>query len=93
MRLRWSAPAVADLVEVRQYIGARNRKAARNVAKLILTAVKTLAEHPALGRPGRLPETRELAVLGTPFVIPYRVREDTLEILRVLHGARRWPER
>jgi toxin ParE1/3/4 len=29
----------------------------------------------------------------TPFVVPYRVRDDVLEILRVYHHARRWPGR
>jgi toxin ParE1/3/4 len=34
--------------------------------------------------------TRELVV--EPYVIAYRVKRGVLQILRVLHGARRWPE-
>jgi hypothetical protein len=45
-----------------------------------------------MGRVGRVPETRELVITGTPSIAAYRVAEDTMVILRVLHGARRWPE-
>jgi toxin ParE1/3/4 len=51
-----------------------------------------LADNPHMGRPGRVPGTRELVVTRTPYIVPYRVRGDTLEILRVYHGARRWPD-
>ena len=45
-----------------------------------------------MGRPGRVPGTRELVVPGTRYLVPYRVTGDTLQILRVYHGARNWPE-
>lgn len=93
MRVRWTALAVSDLQEIRQYIGVRNRVAARGVARKIRATVAVLFAQPGIGRPGRIAGTRELVVDGTPFVIPYRVRDETLEILRVLHGARRWPRR
>ena len=50
-----------------------------------------LADQPELGRGGRWPNARELIV--PPYVIPYRVRTGTVEVLRVLHGRREWPER
>ncbi len=46
-----------------------------------------------MGRAGRVPGTRELLIPGTPYIIPYRVRAGAVEILRVFHAARRWPER
>jgi toxin ParE1/3/4 len=46
-----------------------------------------------MGRPGRVTGTRELVVDGTPYILPYRVRNRVVQILRVLHGARRWPQR
>ena len=52
-----------------------------------------LAARPALGRPGRVPNTRELAVLKTRYIVPYRVRDDTIEILRVFHTSRRLPQK
>ena len=54
---------------------------------------RVLKEHPAVGRPGRVAGTRELLVTGTPYILPYRVAGDVLEVLRVLHSARRWPKR
>lgn len=93
MKVKWSLPAVADLGELRRYIGLRNPAAARRVAQAILRATRDLRQFPAQGRPGRVPGTRELVVLGTPYLVPYRVRSDVIEVLRVLHGARRWPKR
>jgi plasmid stabilization system protein ParE len=39
--------------------------------------------HPASGRSGRVPGTRELVISGTPYVVPYSVHGETVEILRV----------
>ena len=54
--------------------------------------VARLAANPALGRAGRVPTTRELVVSPTPYLIVYRVRSETVEILRIFHGARQWPD-
>ena len=52
-----------------------------------------LAARLHIGRSGRVIGTRELVVSGTPYVIPYRVKEDRLEWIAVFHGKQRWPER
>ncbi|HLH88791.1 MAG TPA: type II toxin-antitoxin system RelE/ParE family toxin [Xanthobacteraceae bacterium] len=39
-----------------------------------------------------MPQTRELVIVGSPYFVPYRVRGERVEILRVIHGARRWPD-
>jgi len=83
--------AINDLQEVRDYIEAENPRAARSVVLRILDAVDRLTNFPGLGRPGRVPNTRELVVDHTPFIVPYRVRHDQIDILRVYHQARRWP--
>lgn len=57
----------------------------------IETAVLCLAEDSHLGRPGRVKGTRELVVNGTPYRVVYRVEAEVVLILRVLHGAQRWP--
>ena len=43
--------------------------------------------------PHRAAGTRELVIARTPFVVVYRVRQkpERVEIIRVLHGAQKWP--
>jgi plasmid stabilization system protein ParE len=61
-------------------------------AERILAAAARLAEFPETGRPGRRAGTRELVVSRTPYLVPYRVRGEFVEVLRVLHGRQRWPD-
>lgn len=61
------------------------------MADLVQVAVSYLAEHPNIGRAGRLEGTRELVVSGTPFVVVYWVRKGGIQVLRILHHARSWP--
>lgn len=44
-----------------------------------------------MGRPGREPNTRELVFAPLPYVVIYRIEDQAVEIMRVLHGAQRWP--
>ncbi|MBW6512631.1 MAG: type II toxin-antitoxin system RelE/ParE family toxin [Desulfuromonadaceae bacterium] len=92
MKIRWLDAAVDDLVELRDYIGRDNQQAAQEISRRLRDAINALPAHPAMGRPGRLYETRELVIPGSPYIIPYRVRDNTIEILRVLHTARQWPQ-
>jgi toxin ParE1/3/4 len=90
--IKWLDQAVEDLKALRRYIARDNSSAAADVAQRIRDATKLLGDYPAAGRPGRVPGTRELVVAGTPYLLPYRVRAESVEILRVLHGAQKWPE-
>ena len=45
-----------------------------------------------MGRTGRLAGSRELIVPGTSFIVAYRLQGQVVELLGVLHAARRWPE-
>jgi plasmid stabilization system protein ParE len=92
MRVRWLRTALRNLDEEAAYIAADDPKAARLVVERVLSSVAMLSEQPALGRPGRVPGTRELVVLKTRYLVPYRVRADTVEILRVFHTSRRLPD-
>ncbi len=93
MRIIWSAEAVRDLASLRAYIAEESPEAAqRTVLRIVQIIEDVLPTNPHMGRPGRVPGTRELVVARTPYIVPYRVRDKTLEILRVHHGARRWPE-
>ena len=92
MKLRWTAPALADLEAIGDFIANDSPASAGRVVSRILDQCDVLCDHPHLGRPGRVPGTRELVISKTAFVVPYRVREDAVELLAVFHGARRWPE-
>lgn len=92
MRLRWTKHAERDLDDMASYIGQESpAAAARVVLELIGHVEVNLAKRPAIGRPGRVLGTRELVIGGLPYIVPYRVRETDIEILRMLHTSRRWP--
>lgn len=92
MQVRWFADAVLDLIEIRKYIAKERPQAANNIAQLILEYIDVLKNNPGIGRPGRIPDTKELIIAGTPYIVPYRVKGGIIEILGVLHEAMRWPE-
>ncbi len=93
MRVRWLRRALANLEAEAEYIARDKPAAASRMVAAIQRAVERLADYPASGRPGRVPGTRELVVPGTPYVIPYRVRGQSVEVLRVFHAARKWPSK
>ena len=92
MTIVWSPRAITHLAHLREYIARDNPKAANRIASALLEAVERLAQLPNLGRPGRVAGTRELIVPGTPFIIPYRLRGDRLEVVAVFHGRQKWPK-
>ena len=93
MKLTWSPEAIDDLNSLRAQISLDDPAAAKRVALHILHCVDALLQrNPQLGHPGRVPGTRELVVPKTPFVVPYRISNTTLQILRVYHHARHWPK-
>lgn len=93
MRVRWLRKALRNLDDEASHIAADSPDAAQLVVQRVLEAVAMLPEQPGMGRPGRVSGTRELVVLKTRYVVPYRVRGQTIEILRVFHTSRRLPER
>jgi len=92
VRVRWTQPAFRDLEDIGDFIARDSAVAAAKMVATILDAAEALAVHPHLGRAGRIAGTRELVVAQTPFIVPYRVVGDDIQILAVFHGARRWPE-
>jgi len=92
MRVVWAPEARDDLQALYDFIANNDPDAAASIVARILTLIEThLPVTPNIGRPGRIEGIRELVVAGTPFIVPYRVRDDAVEILRVYHAARRWP--
>ena len=91
LRISYTRLALSDIAEAAAYIARDDPNAAKLVVDRIRAAVSGLALHPELGRPGRIRGTRELVVPRTPFVVPYRIAGDRIDILAVIHGRRAWP--
>lgn len=92
MSVRWTRLAKADASAIFDWIVAENPEAADRLIEEIGHQVQRLAAHPGLGRPGRCAGTRELVIAGTPYIATYRLRGGEVQILRIVHGARQWPE-
>ena len=93
MKIIWLPRARADRTNAITYIANENPGAALNQLTEIERQADALADHPEMGRPGRLQGTRELVINRTPFIAIYRVRwqPERVEILRLLHGRQKWP--
>lgn len=92
MKIRWTRLARADIKAAYDYVAADSADAADRFLESIQKAPAILARHPFAGRTGRVAGTRELVVPGTPWIIPYRIRRGFIDILAVIHGARKWPD-
>lgn len=92
MRLEWSPLALDDRNRIFDYIEQDNPRAAVMVDDRIREQAGMLTQFPESGRPGRIEGTRERVIAGTPYIATYRIMDDTIRILRVLHGAQHWPE-
>jgi len=92
MKVRWLKEGTRLLRRVHARIREENPAAALMVVDRIEQLVKRLATFPESGRVGHVPRTRELVVPGLPYLVVYRLTPDAVEILRVFHTARNWPE-
>ena len=92
-RLIVSPQFLRRLDDIRERIAMDNPAAATRVIDRIQAATRRLGGSSALGRPGRVVGTRDLVISGTPYIVPYRVRADEVQIITVLHSAQRWPDR
>jgi addiction module RelE/StbE family toxin len=92
VQVKWTSRARRDLSSVEAYIAQDNPTAAIDTVLKIIAATETLAGFADTGRPGRVPDTRELVITGLPYIIPYRVSNSIVVILRVYHTSRKWPE-
>jgi toxin ParE1/3/4 len=92
MKVVW-LPAAATLLDREyEYLAGKNPRAAKAVFARIVAIVQRLEAFPNSGRVGTIAGTRELVVPGLPYLMIYRVSADHVEILRVFHTARDWPE-
>jgi addiction module RelE/StbE family toxin len=92
MKITWTRRATRHLRAAYDYWARESSTAAADtMLERIFSAVELLQRHPELGRRGRVPGTRELVLAPTPFLLAYRIRRGNVEVVALLHGARKWP--
>jgi toxin ParE1/3/4 len=93
MKIRWTKRAIRSLASIHAYISKDNPAAPARVASALVDATDRLVQFPQSGRLGRIEETRELVIPGLPYIILYRVVDDVILILAVIHTSRKWPKK
>jgi toxin ParE1/3/4 len=91
MQVKWLAKALANLTNEADYIVKESPANDKAFFTHVLASVEQLKDHPHLGRAGRVAGTRELIITHYPYIVPYRIKSGSVEILRVFHTARAWP--
>lgn len=90
MTVRWTPTSLRDLDALHAYISEDKTAAALDVVETLPKGIEALTRNPHMGRTGRVAGTRELMM--APFLVAYRFRKAVIEILGIIHGARRWPD-
>jgi toxin ParE1/3/4 len=92
MQIKWLHRALRNLEQAHSYILKENPKAAQELILKIQNAANQLKNYPFMGKSGRIENTRELIIPNTPYILIYRIKEETVEILRILHTSKRYPD-
>lgn len=93
MQIKWLRKALRNLEQVHKYtLEQGSLEAASATIFRIQKATLQLSNYPLMGRPGRVEETRELVISQTSYIVVYRVKRNSIEILRVIHTSRRYPD-
>jgi toxin ParE1/3/4 len=92
MQIVWLNTALNNLDAIAEYIAQENPPAARQIVATIFEQVNALSMQPALGRPGRVVGTRELVISNTHYLVPYRIKNNRVEIFRVFHTSQKPPK-
>ncbi len=83
MQVKWLKQALINLEHSADYLNEHNPQAARSFVKEVYDLIELLKENPSMGRAGRVFGTRELILQRFPYLIPYRVKNNCIEILRI----------
>jgi toxin ParE1/3/4 len=91
IQIEWTPLAEAEALQIHRYIAEDSLESANRQLNLLLESIQGLSLFPGKGRTGRVRGTCELVVPGTPYIVVYRLLDNAIQILSILHGARRWP--
>ena len=92
MKLKWTRLSLQDMQNLYEYIAGDNLRAAKKIISRIREAADKLKIYPHMGKAGRISNTRELVIAATPYIIVYIIDGESMQIVSVIHGARRWPD-
>ena len=87
MRVRGTPASAADLQQISDYLASHHPEYRQSTMRTLYNAISSLKRMPNRGRRGREEDTRELFVTALPYVAVYRIREQSIEILRIYHAA------
>jgi len=90
--VKWLRKALKNLEQAYNYVAETDAEAAIGIVLKIQAATDQLSEFPMMGRTGRVDSTRELVIANTPYIVIYRIKGSTVEVLRVLHSSRKYPD-
>jgi toxin ParE1/3/4 len=91
MELRWTEEAADDLEQISEYFFEHAPERAAEVVTRIYDAPSVLLTFPFCGRPGKREGTRELLIPPLPYLVVYQIAGDVIHVVRILHGAQKWP--
>lgn len=91
MQLRWSEEAADDLERIANYLFEKTPQHAPELVRTVYNAPHALLTSPHRGRPGKKEGTRELVLSPLPYIVVYRIAGDAIHLVRILHGAQKWP--
>ena len=91
MQLRWTEEAANDLERIADYLLTHAPDRASDLVRAVYDAPYALLTFPNRGRPGKKEGTRELVLSPLPYLVVYTVHDDLIFVVRILHGAQKWP--
>lgn len=91
MRLRWTREAADDLEHIADYLLTHTPSRAQQLIRAVYDAPSELLTFPNRGRNGKKEGTRELVLSPLPYIVVYKVVGDIIFVVRILHGAQKWP--
>ena len=92
VRVKWLKTATRNLDAAMEYIAQEDPESAKKIYAYIRERVAALATQPSMGKPGRVFGTRELVIERYPYIVPYRILENEVQIIRVFHTIRKLPK-
>ncbi len=93
MKVRWTHNAIGHLANIYEYISLNSPTYAKQMVDRITRRSVQIGDQPFSGR--QIPEyqandIREL--IENPYHIIYRIKQDQIDVVAVIHGARLLPD-